>query len=280
MGKLACVLLRVLAVLAVLAAFVALDWYPTVKELGLLRRQRGDLERKIVEYASMAAKFNFPDQAERSILANAKAELDRALPLVENDAAWTAIGLVDLQARAREDLISHARFLFYWQIDSTKLGTDGPGGKDPLTGWISRQFVNIQDGFSIAFAPGGFPWHEVFSGSEFGRGQLASRPMCIIAMAPLPALLGFINRLSWGEARLEIVRLRLEPGMPLAKAWLVCRGNYRIAAPSPWLVKTGYGKGGENLLVDPDSPLLWQKVDPLLAPRVEKKELPAAGSPW
>ena len=54
-------LLRVLAVLAVLAAFAVLDWYPTVKELGRLRRERGDLERKIKDYGAMAVRLRlFP----------------------------------------------------------------------------------------------------------------------------------------------------------------------------------------------------------------------------
>jgi hypothetical protein len=280
MAKMARTLLRMLALLVVLAAFVVLDWYPTVKELGRLRRERGDLERQIADYLTMTAKFNFPDKTERSILENAQAELSRALPLVENDAAWMAIVLVDQQARVREGLIPHARLLVDWQVNSTGLGTAGPGEKDPLSGWIGRWFADIQAGFSITFASGGFPWLEVFSGSEFRRGQLASRPVCMAVMAPMPALLGFINHISWGQARLEIVRLHLEPGVPLAKAWLVCRSNYQVAAPSPWLVKMKHGKGGESLLVDPDSPLLLQKVDPLLAPRVEKKELPPPGSPW
>ena len=62
--------------------------------------------------------------------------------------------------------------------------------------------------------------------------RLASRTLAVALAAPLPALLDFINHISWGEARLEIVRLHLEPGAALSRAWLICRGNYLVRKPS------------------------------------------------
>jgi hypothetical protein len=255
---------------------VALDWYPTVKKLGLLRRQWGDLERKIKDYGVMGAKFDFPDNAERSILSNAKAELVRALPLVDNDAAWTAISLVDVQRRAKEDRISRAYFIFNWFSMGTDLGTAGAERHDSLADW----FWNRQYATGVAtgdFFRGSFPWHNVLSELEPRTGRrLADRYVIVALAAPLPDLLDFINHVSWGEARLEIVHLHLEPGIPLAMAWLVCRGSYLVPTPSPWLVKMEQGEGGAEQLIDPDSPLLWQKANPLFAPAVEKRELPPA----
>jgi hypothetical protein len=279
-GKLVRALLRALAVPAVLAVFVILDWYPTVKDLGRLRYERRDLERKIKSYGDIAGNFKFPDAAEDSLLADTEAELCRVLPLVENDDAWTAISIFDMQSRMRQGRVPYARFLFRWQIDGLGLETAAAASSDSLTHWIGEQFGGIQEGFSMVHDPGNFPWRDVLIRKESCRCRLASRPICVAALAPLPVLLGLINRLSWGEARLEIVRLRLEPGVPLAKAWLVCRGNYRVTAPSRWLVKMEHEKDAGILLVDSDSPLLLQKVDPLLAPRIEKRDLPPAGSPW
>ena len=97
-------------------------------------------------------------------------------------------------------------------------------------------------------------------------------------MAPLPVLLDFINHLSWGHARLEIVRLRLEPGTPLARAWMVCRGSFQVRlpigpGPSAWNPATP----AADLLIDPDSPLLWQQGRTRVSPTaVEKSELPPA----
>lgn len=276
-GKLARALLRVLAVLVVLAAFVALDWYPTVKELSLLRRQGGDLERKIKEYNVMAGTFQFPEKGEDSLLAAADAEPGRLLPRVENDNGWEAISIFDLQARVREDGIPHARFLFNHQIDGLEMGVADTVGAGPLASWISREFWDMQTGFSLAFDPGSFHWHGVSAGLEFRRGQrLANRPLAVALAAPLPVVLSFINHISWGETRLEIVRLRLEPAGGSALAWLVCRGSYLVPGPSPWLVKMKQGEGGAQLLIDPDSPLLWRQANPLFAPAVEKRELPPA----
>jgi len=232
-GKLARASFRMLAVLAVLGAIVVLDWYPTVKELGRLRRLRGDLERKITDYTIMAAKFNFPDQEEISRLTNADAELVRALPLVKNDGAW-----------------------------------------------LRLQEQEIRQSFKVADPWQRYPWHGILPMDPAAGERLASRPLGIALDAPLPELLDFINRVSWGAARLEIVRLRLELTGRLFHAWLVCRGSYRVLEPSAWLVKEDNREGDEKLLIDPDSPLLWQKADPLFAPTVEKRELPPKGSPW
>jgi hypothetical protein len=278
-GKAARALLRVLAVLAALAAVAALDWYPTVKELGRLRRERGDMERKIKEYGAMAARFNFPDEAEKSILTGARAELIRALPLVENDFGWGPIGVFDLESRVRADNIPHARFLFNFDIRGLGLGTSNRAGEEPLKQWIGQEFWNIQAGFALANVPGPFPWRDIFPGLDPRRGWLAARTACVVALAPLPVLLGFINHLTWGDARLEIVRLRLEPGTPNSRAWIVVRGHFLAGFPSARDLRPESDQK-KDLLIDADSPLLWQKANPLFAPAVEKRELPPAGSPW
>jgi len=272
--KLVRAFLWILGSLSVLAAFAILDWYPTLKDLGRLRRERGDLERKIKDYGAMASGFTFPDRNEKSLFAREKINLRRALLPADDDDAWTALVLLELQARAREDRIPFASFLFNWQLVAPELGTTGPGGADLLTGWIDRQFADIQRGFSIAFDTARFPWNGVLSGMQFRRGRLARRPVCVVAMAPLPALLGFINHLSWGKTHFEIIRLRLEPGIPFSRAWLVCCGNYLVRKPSAWALKEVPESVGDNLLVDPDSPLLWQKVNPGIVPKILKKELP------
>ncbi len=279
-AKLARSLLRVLAVLAVLAAFAVLDWYPTVRTLGRQRRQQGDLAAKMKNYAAMAAGFVFPDKSEETLLAQTEAELLRALPVVENDDGWGPISVFDLQSRVRADNIPYARFLFNFDINGLGLGTANMAGEESLKHWIGQEFWNIQAGFAPAGVPGSFPWRAAFHGVEPDRGRLAARTACVAVMAPLPVLLGFINHMSWGDARLEIVRLYLEPGASLSRAWLVCRGHYRVAEPSPRQVEPAAEAGNRDLLIDPDSPLLLGRVDPLLAPRIEKRELPPPGSFW
>lgn len=283
-------LLWAMAALAVLAAFAVLDWYPTVRELGRQRRQRGDLAAKMKNYAAMAAGFVFADAGEESLFRRGAKQLRRSLPPVDDDAAWAAIALLEIQARVAEDGIAHARVLFSPQAQGTEIGTPAPGRPDLLADWLfSRQAVDMGKGFAAAADADGYPWHGVLSGLETRGGERpASRALGVALAAPLPALLNFINHVSWGAARLEIVRLRFEPGIPLSRAWLVCRGSFLTRKPSSAALKIDLGKGDESFLVDPDSPLLLQRIDPLLAPRFGKRELPpapsmrgdAAGSPW
>jgi len=272
--KLARSFLWILASLAILMVFVVLDWYPTVKELGRLRRERGDIERKVKNYSVMASSFVFPDPEENSLLARTSAELRRVLLQVDEDDAWPAMALLELQAQVRAERIANARVFFTFQALGTELGTAGPGRSAALADWLSLQVWDLRESFSIT-DQNRYPWHAVFSGSEFIRQQrLASRPLVVALAAPLPALLDFINHISWGETRLEIVRLHLEPGAALPRAWLICRGNYLVRKPSAWAVKEDSGTAGDNLLVDPDSPLLWQKVVPQAVVPAMKNELP------
>jgi hypothetical protein len=276
-GKLARVLLRFVAALSLMAAFIVLDWYPAVKDLGRLRREQGDLKRKLINYSVMAAGFSFPDRKEKAFFAREKTNLRRALPPVADDDGWNALALVELQDWARRGRLPHAKVWFTRQVLGGELGTARPGGPDRLADWLrNQQFFGMWDGISAA--AGNFPWQGILSGQKLHHGQLASRLLGIGVMAPLPELLDSINRLSWGDARLEIVRLRLEPGQPLSSAWLVCRGSYLVRSPSGFAVAENDGGMEPDLLIDPDSPLLLQKADPLLAPPVEKRELAPAPS--
>ncbi len=273
-GKLLAALLWILGFLSLLAAFAVLDWYPTVKELGRLRRERGDLERKIKDYDAMAARFEFPDAEEESLFAQRDAQVLRALPRVDADDAWPGLAHADLLERAKG--LADPIVLF------SKASAFGPGSPG-LSGWLTLQDQDIRQGFRAAD-----PSYGVFPPALAAKGRLASQPLGIALQATLPELLDFVNHISWGVARLEIVRLRMEPGLPFARAWLVCRGSYLAREPSAWSVKMEPGDGNESLLVDPDSPLLLRKVDPALAPRIEKRELlpppskkgEASGSPW
>ena len=263
-SKLVRAFLWTMAVLAVLAAFVVLDWFPTVKELGRLRRERSDLERKIKDYGSMADQFEFVDEQEKSLLANSEALRRRALPRVEVDDAWLELAQSDLRLRAKG-------IPLLMVFSETEAFGPGPPG---LSGWLKLQEREIRRSFRMADAGRNYPWHGVFPPASSGEGQLASRPLGVALEAPLQGLLDFVNRLSWGAVRLEIIHLRLEPAGKDAFAWLVCRGDYLVRKPSAWSVKNEPQSRGNGLLVDPDSPLLWQKINPDIIPQIIKKELP------
>jgi hypothetical protein len=273
-SRLARVLLWFLASLALLAALVVLDWYPTVRELSRLRRERSDLQGKIKNYDATASGFVFPDKEEEKRLSSSRGYFDREMPWLEDDAAWLNWCAESLRRQAEKERLAGALLLF----------PAAPGGElEPavrLTGlgpepdWLAAQMPWMQKSLNSA-SPGRFPWKSLFSEPGSTPEPLASRPLVVVIAAPLPALLNFINHCTW-NMRLEIVRLRLDAGGQPARAWLACRSSYRVRAPSPWIVPLEPGGAGGALLVDPDSPLLWQRVDPGSAYQVEKVELPPA----
>jgi hypothetical protein len=272
-------LLAFLAALAALAAFAALDWYPTVKDLGRLRRERGELMHRIQGHRSAATRIALPDREEEALFGATMIDLRQALLNVADDDAWTAITILETQNRAKEDGIPYARFMFNWFLWGTDLVKMGPERPDSLTEWLGNQQISgIRDSYMLTIGPNRFPWHGILGDLKFSPGLwLASRHVAVALEAPLPALLKFINHVSWGDARLEIVRLHLEPGVPFYRAWLICRGVY-VARSTSFAVPPAAGPAEAGLLIDPDSPLLLQRVDRLLVPRVEKKELPPAPS--
>jgi hypothetical protein len=274
-SKLMRILLGILAFLALLGALVVLDWYPTVKELGRLRRERSDLEGKTKNYAVTASGFVFPDIEEERHFGSSRGYFGQELYGIENDATWLYWCSESLRRQAEKDNLAGALLL----ISSEPGGEVEPAvrltGPAPASDWLAAEMPGIRKSLSAA-SPARFPWKTLFSDpAAILLEPLACRPLVVALKAPLPALLNFVNHSSW-ETRLEIVRLHLEPGLPLSRAWLVCRSSFGIRTPSPWVVKIESGGAGGGLLVDPDSPLLWQRVDPGIAYRVEKLELPPA----
>jgi hypothetical protein len=265
-GTLARSLLRALALLCVVAAFVVLDWYPTVKDLGRLRRERSDWERKIKDYGAMAGSLEFPSAEENELLAQMDSQVLQALPRVDSDNAWFGLARAELLEGAKGLADSVMLFRQDEALDS------GPPG---LRGWLLLQEPGIRQVFRAAE-----PLYGVFPLHLATGWRLASQPLGMALQIPVPELLNLINRISWGVARLEIVHLRLEPAGRIVRAWLVCRGVYQLPGPSARSEEWDSGKDEKELLIDPDSPLLLQRIDPLLAPGVEKRELPPAGSPW
>lgn len=271
-SRLARVLLWALAALALLAALVVLDWYPTVRELGRLRRECSDLQGKIKNYDVTASGFVFPDTEEEKLLSSSRGYFDREVPWLEDDAAWLSWRTESLRRQAQKDNLAGALLLF----PASPGGEVEPAvrltGRGPAPDWLAAQMPLIQKSLNAA-SPGRFPWKNLFSEPDSTLQPLASRPLVVVIAAPLPALLNFINHCTW-NMRLEIVRLRLDPGEQPAHAWLACRSSYLVRVPSPWVVPLEPGGAGGGLLVDPDSPLLWQRVAPGIAYRVEKVELP------
>jgi len=279
-GKLGRALLRVLAVSAVLAAFGAFDWYPTIRDLGRLRLERNDIERKTREYAVMASRFAPVDDEEEQAFSRSEAALLRSLPLAEREGVWTGLFISESRTWARKDGIRSARCLI--APPKTELEDIETGGGALLANWINCWQANaITEAFAIAADSGRSPWRGTFAGLHLSPGRrLSSRPLAIALGAPLPALLDFVNHISWGTTRLEIVRLHLEPGAPDSRAWMVVRGYFLSGYPSAWDLRWEKSLG-DDLLIDPDSPLLWQKVDPGFIYLEEKRALaPADAPPW
>ena len=189
---------------------VVLDWYPTVRELGRLRRQRSDLQGKIKNYDVTASGFVFPDKEEEKHLGSSRGYFEREVPGLEDDAAWLIGCRESLSRQAQKDNLAGALLLFPAAPGGELEPAVRLTGQGPAPDWLAIQMPWMQKSLNAA-SPGRFPWKSLFSGADSTLQPLASRPLVVAIAAPLPALLNFINHCTWNP-RLEIVRLRLEPG--------------------------------------------------------------------
>jgi len=229
--------------LGVLLVFILMDWLPTVKDLNRLKREQQDETLKIKNFIALATGFIFPDKEEKSLFARNKARLLRSLPKMRDGDGWLATAMLERQAQARAEGVAGVRILFSHHAMGSESEPAAPGRPDPLAEWISIHYRDIQRGCEIVRDPNRFPWHGVFTALEpLPRQRLASGGMAVALAAPLPALLDFVNHISWGETRLEILRLYLEPGASPPRAWLLCRGNYLAREPANWEKATGRWK--------------------------------------
>lgn len=276
--------LWLLGSLIVLLVFTGMDWLPTIKALNRLKREQRNEVLKTNNFALMASGFVFPDAEEKQLFARNDARFFRSLPQVEDDAAWLDMALSALAGKVRSDHILQALFLTSpAPVMDLEFRLTRQGSTDVLDEWLAGQRQKIRQLFRSAAHPRQFAWSSVFAGSAyFDNKRLASRPLAIVLAAPLPALLNFINHISWSDARLEIVRLHLEPGAAISRAWIICRGNYLTSKDSVWWAVPGEPEATVgNLLIDPDSSMLWQPVEPGEVGQASKNELPSiAGRDW
>ena len=227
-----------------LAAFAVLDWYPTVKDLGRLRRERGDLERKIRDYARHGRRRSSSPTKRR------KRSWRSARPSCSGRCRWwrtttpgRRIGPVGSAVRGAG--LDHIPMPGSFQRSRSLDGTRDSAawrGRTPWLDWIGQEIRQISE---AADCPG----RAAFPGTAFspawnparGNGWPAGR-WASPWQAPLPALLDFINHVSWGETRLEIVRLHLEPGPAL------CRGLAGLPRqlPGAGAVSPGWSKPGPD----------------------------------
>jgi hypothetical protein len=264
--------------LAVLVVLGYVDWLPALKDLSRLKLAHRDAALREKNVSALAFAFVLPDPGEDRLLAEGGVRLLRSLPAPADDGAWLAETEAALRVQARRDAIENARLAAPGRPGAALPASSLLAGQDTAAEigprWAER-FPGIDNDFQAATDPERFPWRALFGGRGLAAGRVvACRPLAIFISAPLPALLNFVNHCSWSRSRLEIVGLRWRPGNSRPGVLLICRGIYLVRPPSAWEIRLGEGQTPASLLIDSDSPLLWQPLDPAAAGMTEKEELP------
>jgi hypothetical protein len=261
-----------MAFAAALVVCVWIDWLPTLKDLNRLKRAQREYVLQTDRLNSAFSHFSFPDEKEKLVFANNADRLVKLMPAVVDDASWLAMIVSALADRAKLDHLDSAMLL---TLDSSGQPFEVPfklsnRAADDLQHWLQGLRREYERDLHVCVDRLYFPWRDALG----LQGQLACRPIVIAVAAKLPALLSFVNHCTWSAGRLEIVRLRMGQGDGRPLALILCRGFYQVRSQSPWRLQAEVGKNGKNQLIDADSTLLWQPVNPQAVGLAAKKELP------
>jgi hypothetical protein len=261
-----------MAFAAALVVCVWIDWLPTLKDLNRLKRAQREYVLQTDRLNSALSRFSFPDEKEKLVFANNAERLVKLMPAVADDASWLAMIVPALADRAKLDQLDSAMLL---TLDSSGQPAVAPlklsdRAADDLQHWLKSQRQEYERDLHDCVDRRYFPWPDALG----LQGQLACRPIAIAVAAKLPALLSFVNHCTWSAGRLEIVRLRMGRGDGRPLALILCRGFYQVRAQSHWQIQDEVGGNTENQLIDADSTLLWQPVNPQAVGLAAKNELP------
>jgi hypothetical protein len=249
-----------------------------LKELNRLKRDEREYFLQNNRLESLISHFTFPDETERLVFSKTADRLLQSLPRVADDASWLTMIVSALRDRAKLDQLDSALLLIQagpGQPAAAPLNLSDRAATDDSQLWLAGQRQETENCLQAFADFRQFSWHAVLGGLESGgKRQLACRPIGIAVAAKLPALLHFINHCSWFAGRLEIVQLRMGQGETRPMALIFCRGYYLVSAQSTWPIPAKAGENSENLLIDANSDLLWQPVDPNTVNLGRKKELP------
>ena len=226
----------ILSLIVLIIIYILLYLIPSLMAINRYKRQLKDMNLKISDFASMESDFSFPDERERSYFARADRELSGKIPGV----------------RSREDFIA---LLTKISNDIQKLAE-----KDGILSLVMKPAENQKS------APGkGFP----------GRFKnVKSHAITLSFTGKIKNALDFINHLPWSDYYLSEEKISVSAGDLFPYYIVFLRVYYIDLQDQASGVEKNNRENQESLVIDYESEVLLNPIDPALAEPFPKKELP------
>ena len=226
----------ILSLIVLIIIYILLYLIPSLKAINLYKRQLKDMDQKISDFARMESDFSFSSEGERSYFAQTDRELLGKIPGV----------------RTREDLIA----LF------TK-----------ISNYIQKRAQ--EDGIlNLVMKPDEGQKGAVGKGFSARLKNVKSHTITLSFTGKIRNAVNFINHLPWSDYYLSEDRILVSAGDPFPYYIVFLRIYYIDWQEQALGQEKGSEENQESLMIDYDSEVLLNPINPGLTGPFPKKELP------
>lgn len=229
-------IIGILSLFFLIILYVLLYLFPALKSINQYKRQLKDMDLKISDFARMESDFSFSNERERSYFARIDQELSGKVPEIK-----TREDFIALSTKISNYIQKLARkdgiLNLVMKPDEGKKGTQAKG--------ISARFKNVK-------------FHT----------------MTLSFTGKVKNAVNFINHIPWSDYYLSEDRILISVGN-IFPYYVVFLRVYYIDLQEPTAgVEKGSRENQESLVIDYDSEVLLNPIDPGLTEPFPKKELP------
>jgi hypothetical protein len=226
----------ILSLIFLVIIYVLLYFIPTLKSINRYKRQLKDMNLKILDFSRMESDFSFSDEGERNYFARTNRELSGKIP----------------EVRSREDFITlNTKISNYIQ----KLAE-----KDGILNLVKKPDEE-QKGAPV-------------KGFSLRLNNVKSLTITLNFTGKIKNAVNFINHIPWSDSYLSEDRILISAGDILPYYIVVLKIYYIDLQEQTAGVGKDSEKSQENLIIDYNSEVLLNRIDPEFTEPFPKKELP------
>jgi len=226
----------ILSLIFLISIYILLYFIPTLKSINRYKRQLKDMNLKILDFTRMDSDFSFSDERERNYFARINRELSGKIP----------------EVRSKEDFIAlNTRISNYIQ----KLA-----GEDGILNLVIKPDEE-QKGAPV-------------KGFSLRINNVKSLTITLSFTGKIKNAVNFINHIPWSDYYLSEDRILISAGDILPYYIVVLKIYYIDLQEQTAGVVKNSEKSRESLVIDYNSEVLLNRIDPELTEPFPQKELP------
>lgn len=266
----------IVSLIVLITIYFLLYFIPSLKSINRYKRQLKDMNLKISDFARMESGFSFSNERERSYFAQTDRELLGKIPEVRTREDFITISTKIsnyIQKRAEKDGILNLVMKSGSQELSMKAGTLSTDKKplDDLLSFTAERLTQLREeqervseGQKGALGKGPSAWLK----------NVKSHTITLSFTSEIKNAVNFINHIPWSDYYLSEDRILVSTGDIFPYYIVFLRIYYIDLREQAAGVVKGSEKNQESLIIDYNSEVLLNRINPELTEPFPKKDLP------